>query len=585
MLLNKFKITLFLFLLSSVLILKAQTIPEDRLVEWSTAGLLDEQISYSVQLDFVSLGADSSGSLPNDEIFNDLLLEYEEESIQLNIPNGTYRFESPITLPPNFMLQGEEVDSCLFLFDLEVERDLINIKGLALTDEFKVMASIEKGEVSISLDQAKGIDEGDWFKMVENDSTIIFSDWAIASSGQIFQVKEIEGNTIITTAPLRRAYDIKNDPKLIKLKPIKNVFIDQLSIERTNPTQSQTSNIAFDYAVNCLVKCVKSKFCNFAHLEISNSSNLEVVGSYFNDAFDFGGGGKAYGVALQYTSGACLVRDNNFQKLRHSILLQAGANGNVIAYNHSLEPFWTGTNLPSNSAGDLVLHGNYSYANLFEGNHAQQIVIDNSHGLNGPLNTFFRNRLDLYGIFMSHPSEGQNFVANEVSNEGFLLGNYSLQGKNHFEFGNNIKGEYLPKGTGIAEEGSLYLDDVPTFYLSDSSWPVIGPPNDLGQYPILAALRYNSGLWTVCNEGKLINKNEEVLKNSRHVVSPNPANELLNIEGELVHWEIISPQGQILKRGTAASLNLGDIDDGLIYLVIYEKSGNFSIKKIIVSRS
>ena len=71
------------------------------------------------------------------------------------------------------------------------------------------------------------------------------------------------------------------------------------------------------------------------------------------------------------------------------------------------DPFWTGTVLPSDAAGDLVLHGNYPYANLFEGNILQNLVVDDSHGLNGPYNTFFRNRADNYGIVMSNASVGK----------------------------------------------------------------------------------------------------------------------------------------------------------------------------------
>jgi len=82
------------------------------------------------------------------------------------------------------------------------------------------------------------------------------------------------------------------------------------------------------------------------------------------------------------------------------VLLQSGANGNVISYNYSLNPNQSDSP-PANGAGDLVLHGNYPFANLFEGNICQNVMIDASHGINGPYNTFFRNRVQLYGIIMS----------------------------------------------------------------------------------------------------------------------------------------------------------------------------------------
>ena len=91
---------------------------------------------------------------------------------------------------------------------------------------------------------------------------------------------------------------------------------------------------------------------------------------------------------LHFTTNECLVEDNIFNHLRHSMILQAGANGNIFSYNYSYDPYWTGVFFPANSAGEIVLHGNWPYANLFEGNDVGNIVIDNSHDANGPHNTF-----------------------------------------------------------------------------------------------------------------------------------------------------------------------------------------------------
>ena len=133
------------------------------------------------------------------------------------------------------------------------------------------------------------------------------------------------------------------------------------------------------------------------------------------------------------------------------MIVQAGANGNVFAYNRSVDPFWSqGLFFPSNSAGDMVLHGNYPFANLFEQNDGQNIVIDNSHGANGPYNTFFRNRGSLFGIFFSdNTSPSQNFIGNEIPNTGtpYSLVNYTIQGSDQFLHGNNNKGAITPAGT------------------------------------------------------------------------------------------------------------------------------------------
>ena len=52
----------------------------------------------------------------------------------------------------------------------------------------------------------------------------------------------------------------------------------------------------------------------------------------------------------------------------------------------------------------------------------------------------------------------QNFIGNEIPNEGFLLGLYAFAGTDHFKFGNNHRGELKPEGTGDLPDESYYLD-------------------------------------------------------------------------------------------------------------------------------
>ncbi len=41
---------------------------------------------------------------------------------------------------------------------------------------------------------------------------------------------------------------------------------------------------------------------------------------------------EAYGTMLHFTTGECLIENNIFEHLRHSTIVQAGANGNVFGY-------------------------------------------------------------------------------------------------------------------------------------------------------------------------------------------------------------------------------------------------------------
>ena len=228
------------------------------------------------------------------------------------------------------------------------------------------------------------------------------------------------------------------------------------------------------------------------------------------------------------------------------MLLQVGANGNVLAYNYSRDPYWDEPPLPTNSAGDAVLHGNYPYLNLFEGNIVQHIVVDNSHGINGPNNTFFRNRSQLYGIFMNTgagATDSVTYVGNEVTGTGPFQGNYSLAGTGHFEYGNNVKGTITPTGTTSLPEKSLYLSSTPEFWSSNLPWPHIGMPHPYNQGLNSAQSLYAGTAKTDCrrNPSFVPDNISEIERNISFKIYPNPATDkvLFEMTGSNERYHIV----------------------------------------------
>jgi hypothetical protein len=174
------------------------------------------------------------------------------------------------------------------------------------------------------------------------------------------------------------------------------------------------------------------------------------------------------------------------------MMLQAGANGNVIGYNYSHSVYWENEQ-GTDKAGDLVLHGNYPYANLMESNVVQNIIADDSHGMNGIYNVFTRNRAENYGIFVSTTfpaTPEQIFDGNETVKQQDGYGRYGLFGY-HLEFGNNIKGEIIPAATFPTQLASYYKPDV---------FPKIGLPYALNEHNILAQQNFVNGQLTTCLE-------------------------------------------------------------------------------------
>jgi len=138
--------------------------------------------------------------------------------------------------------------------------------------------------------------------------------------------------------------------------------------------------------------------------------------------------------------------------------------------------------------------------NLFEGNTVQNIVVDASHGSNGPFNTFFRNRVALYGFISDNSTvtDSMNVIGNEIPNMGLFMGNLSLNGAGHFSYGNYVRGAANPIGTeDITEETLIYGDGIYPAYM-ENSLPYIGYPLAVNANTTPANTRYLSGTYVLC---------------------------------------------------------------------------------------
>lgn len=523
------KLTTLFITLSLFVVCKSQIIPPSRLFEWEKAGL-KQQIQFNDTLYLENFGFVGDGVTDNSPFIQQALNTISITPVVLQIPNGNFYFSDPIQLPSNVLLKGKGSDNTILTFNLDSnETDLISVSGSIEQTAENFLYGTNTGDSLIVLTSNSNLATGDYFQTFKNDSNLITSNWSLKTVGQIVEVKSINGDSIYLDSKLRTYYPMNKTPYIKKINPIKNVGIECLKIHRLDTQTVHCANIKFNYAVNCWVKGVESENCNYSHINFIRSSNVHVSESYFHHAFDYGGGGAGYGVVAMYTSGECLVENNIFEHLRHSMILQGGSNGNVFGYNYSIDPFWTDVTLPSNSAGDMVLHGNYVYANLFEGNIGQNIVIDDSHGANGPHNMFFRNRAQLYGIFMNSgvPTDSSSFIGNEITNNGQFLGFYALFGNGHFEYGNNVKGTVTPTGTNSVVSTSLYCFQKPDF-LTTSQFPFCGLPAVYNQVEIPAKERNGGNVNTVCASNEFV----KIQSNSNNDFSifPNPSNSIINFK-------------------------------------------------------
>lgn len=504
-----------------------QTLPPERRVDWSRAGYPGSFPDAAHVINVADHGIIGDSVTDQQPAVRQLLDSLAGTRTEFYFPPGNYRFGQSLQLPDSIILRGSGADSTLFTFNLGgVAGDGLTISGGANGTWYPLTGGYELGSDRLIVNDGGAIQSGDWIELRQQNGSWDTQpiSWADYSVGQILQVLNRSGDTLLCDRALRFHYEASFNPKVSTFQPAREVGLACFSILRAdNVASAFCPLINFRHAVNCYVKGVDVGTSISAHLLLDASSRISVTGCYFHDSFEYDGASMhGYGIALYYHTGDCLIEDNIFRNLRHSLSFQCGANGNVVAYNYSREP--NRSEFPSNYGADISMHGHYPYANLFEGNIVQNIQLDQTWGPSGPRNTFFRNRSELYGILMTSAtmqSDSQAFIGNEVTNTGLLLGNYSLAGSGHFEYGNMVRGTLTPAGTANLQDSSYYLSGPPDWW-TGSAWPGIGIPFATGSGSNPAFDRFALGSTiTVCERTITTNSTEPELLDVR--LFPNPA--------------------------------------------------------------
>lgn len=487
--------------------LNAQVIPDSVRVEWENAGYDGELPNLASIANVMDYGATGNGEINDWQSVIDAMNAIGNNSGVIYFPPGIYLMENALNLPSGIVLRGAGSDSTSIHFDLNQQaQNCITINGQASSDFVDVTGGLNKGSSVLETEDASLFATGDYAELRQEngDWDSNPASWAENVVGQMVKVIAVDGENITIDQPLRIDYDLELHPEIRKIEPAQDIGIECLKIKRIDNVSSGSSdNISMSMAANCWVIGIESDTSVTSHIDIVTSKNIEIRGNYIHHAFTYNGSGKrGYGITLNNHSSDCLIENNILRYLRHAMMVKTGANGNVFAYNYSIEPHRN--EFPSDAGGDLSLHGHYAFANLFEGNIVQNIIIDHYWGPSGPYNTFFRNRAGLYGIIFTSSeveTDFQNIVGNEVTNTQWFHGLYALSGTGHFEYGNNVKGTIIPSGTDDLADTSYYLTQQPYFWDVAETWPSIGIPNDLDSGNIPAEQRYlGGGPYTVCRE-------------------------------------------------------------------------------------
>lgn len=523
---------------------------------WSYAGYSGTKPVFTNTVNVLNFGGDNTGISSNNTAFNNAVASLSGQPGIIFFPPGNYLFTATVNINrDSLVIQGSGSSQTQLIFNLNGSSShCISSTGAQVnSDTSSLIQTAARDSFSVDILQSATFSPNDWIYLTMNDSNLLFSSWAYGSVGQIMKIDSILNQKIFFKSPFRYNYSISRKPRIKKIIPKNNLGFECFKIIRQDASVAQTSIIALDRAINCWINGVESDSTNFAHIELNRCSNIEITNSYFHHAHSYGGGGKAYGISFQFSSGECKAEGNIFEHLRHGVLMQAGANGNVCGYNYFNDPYWTEGFFPSNSAGEIVLHGNFVFSNLIEGNICGNIVIDNSHAKNGPLNTFYRNRANLYGIFMNNnpATDTVQFIGNEIP------GSFNtIAGNGHFLFGNQFQGNITPANTGNISDSTMYLvsGNWPICMNSNYELPAIGIPTNYLSGTNEAFERYKQGVRAQCNCTSISlstqDQNEKIIQ-----FFPNPANDIIYFDKKICGKSIE------IQDASARLISIKTIDD------------------------
>ena len=486
---QKFLLMLFVIFMTNNLFAN-NCFPEVRLVNWNNAGNFTANFSFENWI-FVD---DFTGS------------DYEKIMEAISVANNqsggsviffesdVYHVNSTITINntnksdyDNLVFMGNFSSDTLpkIIFEnVDKDDDCFAISGSWLEETITISKNIEKGDSVIHFDENVDFEVGDWIRFCEpkfNDKYGDHSEYV----GQVSQVTSISDSSITIKDVASKYYSSDNEMWIRKFDPVENISFEHFKIERNNIEKGYGETFYFGKAINCRLIGIESYNCTGYHVNVKESSHIEIRGCYIHKATNYDSNqGTGYGVVLGSAVTNCLVENNIFIKNRHAMLVGMGANSNVFGYNFSNEATWD-EQYSSLDPGDIRLHGRYPYANLFEGNSVDYVFGDPTHGDNGPYNTFFRNNVRKNDIKLFN-TDSSNFGCNYIQN-GVI----------------DLKPDWIEliawpdattSDTAIindnCEMSSIYLDAKPSFFLPEDFFPPV--ENDMVNNPIPSQFRYDT---------------------------------------------------------------------------------------------
>ena len=450
-------------------------IPSNRKTDWSPGISLSLPVSTTT-INVKDYGALGNGSGNDATAIQQAIDSLPEAGGTIYIPEGTYSMRSPLTIENNNIFlkgDGRNKTRLKFNYNQKALAAIIFTKNDA-TGWKNIVGGYAKGSSEITVPNSSIYSTYKYLEIQQsNDPSKMYTrsqwnqKWGHDGVGEIVKIRSIQGDKITLEEPLSHNYRSGLSPELRGVGLIEFGGVENLYIELTKNTNAHTFWI--NKAAYISISNIESNMTSRGHVNLWSSYKCEVINSHFHHSHDYGGGGHGYGVQLMRHTTGCLIQNNTFHDLRHSMILSIGPTANVFAYNYShLNRSQTAAKL-----ADIALHGYYASYNLFEGNVVQEIGIADYWGPAGPGNTFLRNCV-----------AAENFEVRDSSHDQNLIGNIMIGSSNKIDIKAGVTGTFLhgnQSSNGVISwnksiedriiPGSYYLQKKPGFF-GASTWPI-----------------------------------------------------------------------------------------------------------------
>jgi hypothetical protein len=477
----------------------ADAIPPDRLIPWSpgiTVALPARPDTQNV----TAHGARGDSSTDDYAAFKAAIDALPASGGVVKIGAGKFRISQSLTLNRGIVLLGAGPAQTRLYFEMTDATPCVDIITYHRGAWTNATGGYSRGSRQVQVADASTFTPGGFAEIQQaNDPAVMYTDtlwnqsWADNSVGQIFVIESVSGNTLTLNRPLYMDYRADLDPQMRAQGFVTFAGVENLYIVRTVPT-ADGATISLKNAAYCWVKNVESDHTRKAHITCESVYACVFRDSYLHHAYDYAGDGHGYGITLGLHVTDCLAENNILRHLRHAMMVQLGAGGNVFGYNYSIENVQGAgeTNLNQGwTPCDISMHGHSPNNNLFEGNLVQEIDIADYWGPCGRGNTVFRTMVMAEGIDILDHSSGQNIAANVIPTRDYgIFIDTGISGT--LSHGNVVNGA-TQWDAAIADHSflaSYYLTSKPPFFGS-APWPLFGP-DVTGQSTLPAQKRYEN---------------------------------------------------------------------------------------------